>query len=426
MSQVCKVNSGDFLRTISSRYYGDASRWVEIARANPHIYGRGEAVDGSPLIFPGDVLVIPDDADDFADGASSEVTLDDGTERDFELYVDGKKYTGFTSWSINMSNSRCDAFSFSSIWNSERQELRELFKPFGYKKCSVKYMGKQIFNGYIVKSTTSVSPTSRSVSCDGYPLCGVLNDSCLPDTLFPPEYSGLNFLQIAKKVCGVFGVKVKCDVDVGGTFEKVEIEVGEKVYDFLAKLARQRGLLLTNSQDGSLLVWKQKKGGGANAVFHEGEPPFVSCEPSFDEQKMFSHITGFTKTGEKENAASYTFENSLLVNEGVLRVHNEVLEDANASGIEAATKSLAGRMLANCVRYKLTVSGHKDKNGKLYEKNMLVAVKSRSAYIANETLMQVDDITLSRDDNTGAKTEMSLVLQGAWDGELPSRFPWED
>jgi LysM repeat protein len=55
------VISGDLLWRISARAYGLASKWQKIISANPQLLGRKKAVDGSPLIFPGDVLYIPPD-----------------------------------------------------------------------------------------------------------------------------------------------------------------------------------------------------------------------------------------------------------------------------------------------------------------------------------------------------------------------------
>ena len=54
------VVSGDTLGAISVRYLGTFSRWHEIVAANPQLNGRRPAIDGSPLIYPGDVLTIPE------------------------------------------------------------------------------------------------------------------------------------------------------------------------------------------------------------------------------------------------------------------------------------------------------------------------------------------------------------------------------
>jgi phage protein D len=52
------VTSGDTLGTISTIHLGTFSRWHEIVEANPQLAGRRTAIDGSPLIYIGDVLTI--------------------------------------------------------------------------------------------------------------------------------------------------------------------------------------------------------------------------------------------------------------------------------------------------------------------------------------------------------------------------------
>jgi hypothetical protein len=54
------VTSGDTLGVISTIYLGTIARWHEIVAANPQLAGRRTAIDGSPLIYVGDVLTIPE------------------------------------------------------------------------------------------------------------------------------------------------------------------------------------------------------------------------------------------------------------------------------------------------------------------------------------------------------------------------------
>lgn len=59
MSKVHKVVSGDTLGAIAIKYLGSFNKWHDIVLANPQLTGRKTAIDGSPLIFPDDILVIP-------------------------------------------------------------------------------------------------------------------------------------------------------------------------------------------------------------------------------------------------------------------------------------------------------------------------------------------------------------------------------
>lgn len=427
MARTHTVKSGDTLGKISVKYYGTFSRWTDIVKANPQLSGRKTATDGSPLIFPDDILIIPEDstATMTEQAVKETVVLDDAAPQDFALLIDGKKFTGFTGYTLTRSVKGVDAFSFSSKWDAADKVLRDAFRPFAFTDCTVLYDGDTIFKGMVLPPAPQISPSAQTITVQGYPKCGILIDSCLPPSLYPAEYNGLNLKQIAETVCEPFGVGVDFQGDAGAEFDKVSVELNDKVWDFLSKLAEQRGFSMTNKLDGRLLIYKPvvKE---TSASFIQGEVPFISCAPDFDKQGMYSHITGYTKTTADAESQKYTYENRLLINKGILRCYATAIDDTSAGDIESATKAVVAEMFANCVKYKLTVSGHRDKNGKLYRENMAVSVKAPGAEIYRETKLLVDDVTLKRDDSTGATTEFTLVLSGARDGSLPEEFPWEE
>lgn len=424
MASSYTVQPGDELGRISVRFYGSPSRWTEIAHANPQLSGRRTAADGSPLIFPGDTLIIPSDTAATVPPKET-VSLDPSAPEDFALVLGGRRYTGFTGYTLAMSMEGVDAFSFSTVWDAADAELRRAFNPFGYTDCEVYYDGEVAFRGKVLPPSPSVEPSAKTINVQGYPLCGVLIDSCLPESLQPAEYSGLDLRQIAETVCGPFGVPVTVKGDVGAAFDKVGAEVSDRAWDFLRTLAVQRGMMLSNTEDGGLLIYTPESP-AVSASFRQGEFPFISCAAEFDRQGMYSHITGYSKTTGENTSQKYTWENGLLINAGVLRCHAEVVEDTGEGGLEKAVKSLAAKMFAGCVKYKLSVSGHRDKDGKLYRKNMAVSVNAPGAEIYRDTKFLVDELTFRRSDGEGARTDFVLVLPGSRTGELPEVFPWEE
>ena len=429
MPKVHTVASGDLLWKISVKYYGIPGKWTDIVKANPQLQGRKKAADGSPVIRIGDNLIIPDELDKKDSKtplqAKQTIVLDENAKKDLALYCDGKKFTGFTGYTVVCSVDTFDAFSFSSVWDSGKKELRDLFRPFTYKECEVYFDGDLIFKGRLLPAVPNVQPDSKTITVQGYPLCAVLNDSTLPDSLYPPEYNELTLEDIAKNIAGAFSVNVQVKADIGDAFKSVEISPEDKILDFLKKLAEQRGVFLSNTQDGSLLIWKPEQE-EVSATFKEGEQPFISCVPTLDGQKMFSHVTGFTKVDAANDSEKYTYENQYLIKHGVLRCYTKTLQDVDSAGLENAVKAMAGRMFATAVKYTLTVAGHRDKNGKLYRKNMMVSVLAPDAEIYKETKLQVDEVQLKRSESEGEQTVFSLVLPGARTGELGGGFAWEE
>lgn len=428
MSKTHTVVSGDTLGRISIRYYGVFGRWTEIVKSNPQLTGRKTASDGSPLIYPGDLLIINEDTktdETEPIKATQEIVLDPAAKKNLALYVAGKKFTGFTGYTISCCVDAFDAFSFSSLWDSTRKEIRDVFRPFTYQQCAVYYDNEIIFKGLLLPATPQVSPDSKTITVQGYPLAAVLQDSTLPDSLYPPQYDGMDLKQICESIAGAFGIQVQVKTDIGETFEQVEVKPEDKILSFLTKLAEQRGVFFTNDSSGALLIWKPENE-AVSASFKEGELPFISCTPNFDGQNMYSHITGFTKVDAENDSQKHTFENDYLIKHGVLRCYTETIEDAEEGTLENSVKAIAGRMFANSVKYTLKIAGHRDKNGKLYRKNMMVSVLAPDAEIYKECKLQVDEAILTYSDSEGEVTTLSLVLPGARTGTLPEAYPWEE
>lgn len=422
------VKKGDTLGNISLTYTGSRARWTDIVAANPQLAGRKTAPDGSPLIFPGDVLIVPDQKVP-QEKVKAETPAQDlgGQEHRFSLLINGELFTGFTAFKLILNDDAPDVFSFSAPFDPEQEIFKKSFKPLTYLDA-VLYFDKQIvFAGNLLVSDPKITPDSRTVDLQGYAKCGVLNCT-LPDTLFPPSYSGMTLSAIAKNACAPFGLNVVLEGSDGAAFEDVAYDVGDKILDFLSQLAKQRGLVSTNAPDGSLRFWNDKPGKSC-ATFIEGDLRFIDCQESFSETEFYSHVTGYAKVNEdkdiKNKPEKYTFENEYLIKNGVLKPFAYVVDDSEGAELEAAVKAKAASMLCACVSYDLQITGVTDKDDAIFKKGCCVTVKAPTSQIYSETKLQAKSIEMSLDDTNGLITKMHLVLPGLRNSEIPAKWPWE-
>ena len=426
MSKSYNVVSGDTLGDIAVKYYGSFSKWVLIRDANPQLLGRKKAPGGSPLIYPGDVLVIPfENSDAPKINGEAPLVLNDAAPGDFSILIDGKSFTGFSGAELSFSLDSFDTFAFSAPFDDSVFSQKAAFMPYTYKSCAV-YLDKELlFSGRLLTPNPEVSPASRSVALQGYPHCGVLNDCTLPDTKYPPEYSGKKLDEIAKDALAPFGLKVVTETDTGSPFNEVGCDIEKTILSFLVDLAKQRGVLVTNTAQGDLLLWKAKNKKPV-AVFKEGEYPLISCAANFDAQKMYSHITGYTKTKNEKMSEKYTYVYRYLANKGILRPHSFVIDDAEETDLKNSVLSYAGRMFADAVSYTLSVAGHGDSFGNIYKKNTIVSVLAPGSMIFRETLFLVKTVRITRDNLDSDVTTLEVVLPGSYSGEIPEVMPWEE
>jgi prophage tail gpP-like protein len=425
MSKAHNVISGDTLGAISIRYLGTFSKWWQIVDVNPQLNGRRTTSDGSPLIYPGDVLVIPEDKTEktYSPQTAKTIELSD-KELDVSIIIDGKNFTGFTGYEINLSHDSFDTFSFSAPYDIAIKEIKPAIMPFAFKDCAVYYLGELLFKGTLLTPDPELQSEATEITLQGYPLCAILNDCTVPPSKYPASYDNLTIQDIANPMAETYGIKVIFRDGPGDPFTGIAYEPNEKVLSFLLKLAQQRKLLFTNDENGRLVFFKDKKE-SAFMSFKAGNSPLISITPQFSAQGFYSHITGFTKEDSLFDSLSFTYENKYLTNKGIIRHDTIIVDDAeNSTDLENAVKAHAGRMFADCVSYSLQCEGHLNDKGKLFKKGMTVNVEAPGAMITRQTNFKARNIKLLRDES-GKTTQLDLVLPGSFLDELPEVLPWE-
>ncbi|MCL2381357.1 MAG: LysM peptidoglycan-binding domain-containing protein [Treponema sp.] len=424
MSKVHRVSAGDTLGSIAVRYLGSSSKWGKITAANPQLANRRRAADGSPIIHVGDTLIIPANETARSDSIHTETIVLANGEQDVSIKIDGKNFTGFTSYELTLSYDSFDTFSFQAPYSNAMKELQTAITPFTFKPCEIYYDGALILRGNLLTPDPELTGVSGEITLQGYPVCGILNDCAVPPTNYPLQVMGINMRGIAEAACEPYNIPVIFDGDIGPEFTEVSIEPTEKIMSFLTKLAKQRNLLFTNTPRGELLFFtpKDKK---AFVFFTEGTLPMLSLTSKFTAQEFYSHITGFSKTAAEYPSFSYTLENRYLINKGIMRHHSIIVDDAeNLSDLQNAVEAYGGRMFADCVSYELECDTHHNNDGGRFQKGMTVCIHAPTAMITRETNFTARKITFTRT-TEGKKSKINLVLPGSFTGNLPEVFPWE-
>jgi prophage tail gpP-like protein len=426
MSRAHNVVRGDTLASIAARYLGSATKWTQIVAANPQLANRKKAVDGSPLIFPGDILVMPENQTESRPSSAvtkQTIVLSD-KEQDVSIITDGVKFTGFTAYTLKLNYDSFDTFSFSAPYDTGIKELQEITKPFLFKLCEVFYNDILVFKGTLLTPDPELTNESSEITLQGYPLCGVLNDCMIPPTKYPLQCMGINMKGVAEAACDPYCIPVLFDGEIGANFTEVSIEPTDKIIDFLSRLAKQRNLLFTNNEKGQLLFFNPKVE-KTFVTFIEGKSPLISLKPKFNAQNFYSHITGFGKTDAEYPSLAWTFENKYLIKKGILRHQSLTIEDSeNISDLENAVKAHAGRMFADCVNFELVCENHVNENNEVFQKGMSVCVSAPSAMITTDTTFIARNVTLART-TEGKTSTLTLVLPGSYTGEIPEALPWE-
>lgn len=357
----------------------------------------------------------------------------DSDDNEVTILIDGREFTEWASVDIDLHLDAFSSVSFNAPFEPEHQDFRDTFRPFSFKPVEVLVRdrskrgskAKRIFNGTLVGVTpeTEADKSMASVTC--YALPGVLQDCNGPATALPAEFKGVKFEQVAQAVAGAFDLNVVMRADFGGPFEKVKLDAEAKLFDFLSELARQRGGVLSNTEDGDLLCWQSVEPGSPVARLFDDQPPLSKVTATFNPQDYFSEITGFAETKKNHKGSKYTVKNPRLT--GVMRPLSVTLPDLKPSEVPGATRAKLSRMFANMASYALDIATWRDQAGELWAPNTTLKLKAPTAMVYRESEFLVRSVSLHQEAGTSTAA-VGVVLPGAFNilGEPPDALPWEE
>ncbi len=319
----------------------------------------------------------------------------------------------------------------------QRHEFRKTFTPFSFKPLTVLLHLEPLFVGTMVDVNPRIDANSRTVEVTGYSLPGVLNDCTAPVAFgkrvrsrlgkgaIPLEFKKLDLRQIAASLCEPYELEVLFHDPPGTPFERVAIKVDEKIHSFLAELAKQRNLVMTNTDKGELLFWRSITTGKPVAKFVAGESPLTSVTAQFNPQEYYSEITGFAAAHRRKAGSRYTYQNPFLP-PPAFRPMSCKFDDTERGDAPEATRAKVGRMFANMASFTIDgIPTWRDPKGNLWKPNTTVTLLAPDVMCYRETEFLVRTVKLRQFANE-VSASLELCLPGAFSGQIPEVLPWAE
>lgn len=417
------TQDGDTFEIISRKVYGREDREKLLRSANPG------AIE--PLIA-GLMLITP--LDSSAPKNAPQVSNVDNPD-EVSVVIASKHIRFFTGYRIIQS---MDSFSRIELTapNEPGVDVFDVIKPFGYEPIEVSVGGQLLFSGTVISVMPVLSVRGNTVLVKAYARPGVLNDCTAPASMAPLEFLDQTIAQIAATVAEPFGITTHFTADAGPAFETVALNPGKKILAFLAKLASQRDLVITNDERGDLVFQQSAKTSSLSGIIldssiktsvpvaslTEGQSPLVSVTPAFKPQEYYSHISGIEPMLIGLSGLSHTVINERLT--GVFRPLTFSIDDINDGGVEKAVKAKMGRMFANMASYTVVVSTWRDAEEKLWTPNTTILLEAPRAMIPSSYEFIIRSVELVKQ-STESHAKLNLILPGSFSGAQPERLPWE-
>lgn len=410
MSKVYTTVKNDTYEIISRKQYGNENEANTIANSNPGVY--------EPFII-GLLIVIPDLPDSPVNNQQQAAAID---QDEIAILIEGVRFRFWDSITINQSIDTITTVEFGVPFDSSIKEMRNIFKPFTYKKVVVTIGGNPVFTGVMVIINPILENTRKVLSITCYSIPGVLNDCNAPASSFPLEYNDQGLKDIATNLCNLFGISVDFKSDQGAVFERVALGPQKKVLSFLIELAKQRNLIVSDTELGKLLFYKPISNGNPVARLRQGESPLVSVTPLFKPQEYYSSVTGIEAEQLGFPSSQFTVKNIHLNN--VIRPFTFDINDTTNADVKLSVDAKMGRMVANAASYSVQLSTWRDFQGDLWQPNTVITLHSHDAMIYKEYNFIIRSVSFDKNSDAKGST-LQLTIPGALSGELPKVLPWE-
>jgi prophage tail gpP-like protein len=339
------------------------------------------------------------------------------------LIAGGNVYAGWTGISITRALDRM-ATSFS-IEASERwagQDQPWQLPPF--TPCVIKIGADVVLTGYIDDYDPELSGTTHNVKVTGRSKTEDVID-CTPD-LQSGQFNGYTLDQIARAICAPFGVDVVVAASVGDPFPDASLERHETGFEFLERLSRLRSVLLSDNEQGNLVLTQAGSGRTTDALVQGANTLTLSAKLSG--RKRFSEYRIKTQSGEGMAAGSWggagglgspsapvvqskvvTTTSGAAIDSGVprYRPHTIIAESAlTAKGAQARADWQMRFNAAKSIQAHISVQGWRQSDGTLWRVNTLCSVQAQYLLLDRELL--IASVTYTLDDRGGRITKMVL------------------
>lgn len=340
------------------------------------------------------------------------ITLDNGAQ--------------FGAWSSTELQFGLDSYSGAVLqgpFDHQRPEVRAAFQPLTFPRVEVRIGDELVITGRVRDMLPESGPESSTLAVTVYSLAQELSELHPSPALLPLEFNGLDLQHIATRLLSKSAVTASVDYPVGARFDRVSCSPDATIHSFIEELARQRGMVLSDTPLGALHV-RQPVPGGFPVARLRGQP-LVQVTADIRASDWFSEVTGFASSKPGRIGARRTEQNPLFRGP-TIRSYSEQIGDTNSADVPAATRAALGRMVGSVVSYVVEdLPTWRDPQGELWRPNTTVTLVAPEAMVYRETELLIREVML-RQTPERESAALHLVLPGAFGGPLPEAMPWEE
>lgn len=327
---------------------------------------------------------------------------------DVKLHVEGRVYEGWTSVDITRG--------LEQVADSFRVELTERWRhteepwPLDPGQTARLDLGNRTaVTGYINDVRVSYNSDRKKMTISGRSFTGDLVDcTAVPE---PGEWRDKTMLKIAKSITSHFGIKVVTEVEEPEPIRRFGLQEGETAFEALQRLAKLRGVLLSCTQHGELLITRAGRQGLASQL-RSGDniltgSVYRSERDRFSRYVIKAQMKGGDDWFGDDAAAVFAEAEDSNVKRFRPRVDTSGTQMSKSQALQRA-KYTRNRRAGRSERLSYSVASWVvNSSGVLWEPGMLIRVDDDLLNVKADTLLST--VTFTRDDRRGTRADLELV-----------------
>jgi prophage tail gpP-like protein len=330
--------------------------------------------------------------------------LDDSTNPNtLTLLINGEKVN------VSAATVKCSienaASGFSAIIPLSTDFKNLPIKPFGFEDCEL-YLGKElIITGRVYIPEPDFSVDGYSATVEGVSLAADFVDS----KIYPPlEYNFITLGELVDALAEQIGMTAEYEYSVGSNFfERATADHGDTMFEFLSKLAGERGVLITSNAKGKICLVQANISGKPVCCIGDEKNPLSKITSKFDGRKLFhsyratstspTTVLSNSKKRKKKIYKDKTIYRTItIVDAGIpegrqtsARCDNVTVGDAEKTAMQLQRKAYADAIEIHVPVNSWYVPGTED----LWRENTIVTIQSPAAWLHNGFDMLIRGVT---------------------------------
>ena len=339
--------------------------------------------------------------------------------------VSGKFYDFFSEVKYTKAlDSVAAVFSIKCSFEGSNKVHRELFRPLSFNPVEIySNNNKLLLRGYVLNYSFKSSSKPELATLTGYSSSGVLQDVNTPLDAYPLEKNGMTLAEITESLLRLFDIKYTFSSNIANemneVYEKAVATPTEKIGIYLARLAKQRDIILSSTNDGNLYFYKLDLKSKKVSISLDANDT-VTAQLKVNGQGMHSDITvvrqqslpflGFEEYNDE--IVSNKSENVMV---DFFRPRVVQLEDGSIKDVTTAAPSYIASELKN-ISLDVTIDKVLD-----VEEGDLIEYQNEEVYLDKKVIFVVGVVSFTETAST-EQTVLTLYLPESYSSGVTQRI----